>query len=98
MGFLAASAQAATRSDLHDQSVENLNAVYARAISGTAVPSLSNERHAEMLGLDAESALATLAVVKDADGTTHYRYQQTFRGVSVFAPRRSRPATNPARR
>lgn len=84
MGFLAASAQAATRSDLHDQSVESLNAVYARAISGTAVPSLSNERHAEMLGLDAESALATLAVVKDADGTTHYRYQQTFRGVPVW--------------
>ncbi|MFA7322495.1 MAG: peptidase M4 family protein, partial [Dokdonella sp.] len=37
-----------------------------------------------MLGLDAESALATLAVVKDADGTTHYRYQQTFRGVPVW--------------
>ncbi|MFZ1622267.1 hypothetical protein, partial [Dokdonella sp.] len=44
MGFLAASAQAATRSDLHDQSVESLNAAYARAISGTAIPSLSNER------------------------------------------------------
>ncbi len=84
MGFFAVSAQAATRSDLHEQSVEGLGAVYARATNGVGTPSLSNERHAELLGLDAESALNTLAVVKDSDGTAHYRYQQTFRGVPVW--------------
>ncbi len=84
MGVLAASAQAATRIDLHDQSVEGLNAVYARATHGVGIPALSNERHAEMLGLDAESALNTLAVVKESGGITHYRYQQTFRGVPVW--------------
>ncbi|MBL0164869.1 MAG: M4 family metallopeptidase [Xanthomonadales bacterium] len=84
MGLLVASAQAATRSDLHDQRVEDLNAIYARAVSNVGKPALSNERHAEMLGLDADSALTTLATVKDSDGTIHYRYQQTFRGVPVW--------------
>ena len=82
--MLATSAHAATRLDLHDQNAADLNAVYARAASAVGTQTLSNERHAEMLGLDAESALTTLAVVKDSDGTTHYRYQQTFRGVPVW--------------
>ena len=84
IGMLATSAHAATRLDLHDQNAADLNAVYARAASAVGTQTLSNERHAEMLGLDAESALTTLAVVKDSDGTTHYRYQQTFRGVPVW--------------
>lgn len=84
MGLLASSVQAATISDLHDQRVDDLNAIYARATSAVGKPALSNERHAEMLGLDAENALATLATVRDSDGTTHYRYQQTFRGIPVW--------------
>ena len=84
ISMLATSAHAATRLDLHDQNAADLNAVYARAASAVGTQTLSNERHAEMLGLDAESALTTLAVVKDSDGTTHYRYQQTFRGVPVW--------------
>lgn len=84
MGLLAASAQAATRIDLHDQSVERINASYARVTNGVGMPSLSNDRHAEMLGFDANNALKTLGVSKDPDGTTHYRYQQTFRGIPVW--------------
>ena len=37
-----------------------------------------------MLGLDAESRLSVLTHNQDADGTQHYRYQQTFRGVPVW--------------
>jgi vibriolysin len=84
LGMLAASAQAATRIDLHDQSVERLSARYAAATAGIGAPSVSNDRHAELLGLDAESALKTLSVSKDPNGVTHYRYQQTFRGVPVW--------------
>ena len=84
MSVLAASAQAATRMDLHDQSVERLSASYAAATNGMGSPAQASERHAELLGLDADSSLQALAVTRDGDGTTHYRYQQTFRGVPIW--------------
>ncbi|WP_342741282.1 M4 family metallopeptidase [Dokdonella immobilis] len=46
--------------------------------------SVSNERHAEMLGLDSESTLREIRASVDADGTRHYRYQQYFRGIPVW--------------
>lgn len=84
MGMLAASAQAATRIDLHDQSVERLSSQYAAATANIGAPASSNQRHAEVLALDAESSLNTLAETRDANGTTHFRYQQTFRGVPIW--------------
>jgi vibriolysin len=40
-------------------------------------------RHADMLSLEAESSLKVMTSTKDHVGT-HYRYQQTFRGMPVF--------------
>src|SRR3546814_10811455 len=37
-----------------------------------------------MLGLDADSSLQVLTTARDRNGTTHYRYQQTYRGVPIF--------------
>ena len=84
VGILAASAQAATRVDLHQHGVGQLASRYAQATHGIGAPALAADRHAELLGLDAESGLKALATVSDANGTTHYRYQQTFRGVPVW--------------
>lgn len=84
LGMLASSAQAATRSDLHQQDVAQLGARYAVATANIGVSLSASERHAEMLGLDNESSLSALKVKQDADGTTHYRYQQMFRGIPVW--------------
>ncbi len=78
------SAGAATRIELHDQNVTALNKAYKAAtakIGAAATPAL---RHAEALGLDAQSALKVLTFNQDQDGTRHYRYQQTFRGVPIW--------------
>lgn len=79
-----ATAQAATRVDLHGQDVAQLNQQYQAAALSLGTPSDPKLKHAEMLGLDADSSLQVLTTAKDKNGTTHYRYQQTFRGVPVF--------------
>ena len=84
VGILAASASAATRSDLHDLNVERVSSSYAAATLSIGAQPSATERHAEMLSLDRESSLRVLATSTDADGTIHYRYQQTFRGVPVW--------------
>ena len=76
------SANAATRTDLHNQNVSLLNSQYKLAAG--ALPAQAKDRHAEMLGLDAESDLVVLTQARDADGTQHLRYQQTFRGIPVW--------------
>ncbi len=80
----AVSAQAATRTDLHKLDVAQVNHQYlvASATLGHAVQ--PRQRHAEMLGLDGNSALQVLSTSQDSNGTRHYRYQQTFRGIPVF--------------
>ena len=83
LALAMASAQAATRTDLHDQNVSLLNSQYKLA-AASGMPAKARDRHAEMLGLDAESALVELTTAEDKDGTRHYRYQQTFRGVPVW--------------
>jgi pseudolysin/vibriolysin len=80
----AVSAQAATRVDLHKQDVAQLYKQYKAASARLGAPAKAGDRHAEMLSLDADSALQLLTSAKDADGTTHYRYRQTFRGIPVF--------------
>ncbi|NUS38980.1 MAG: peptidase M4 family protein [Lysobacter sp.] len=81
---LAGAADAAKRVDLHALSVAQLNHQYQAATAGLAVASQANQRHAELLGLDAQSGLKQVNFAQDADGTKHYRYQQTFRGIPVF--------------
>ncbi len=83
MALAMASASAATRTDLHNQNVSLLNSQYKLA-AASGVPTNARERHAEMLGLDADSALVVLTQSTDKDGTQHFRYQQTFRGVPVW--------------
>ncbi len=80
---LAGTASAATRSDLHKQDVAQLNLQYKAASAGLAKV-MPVDRHAEMLGVDAQSGLTRLALATDKDGTKHYRYQQTFRGLPIF--------------
>ncbi|MEO6171591.1 MAG: M4 family metallopeptidase, partial [Arenimonas sp.] len=85
LAFAAVSASAATRVDLQKQNVAHMNTQYqvASAKAG-GVAKLAKERHAELLGLDVNSKLDVLTSKTDADGTRHYRYQQSFRGVPVW--------------
>ncbi|HVR81500.1 MAG TPA: M4 family metallopeptidase [Luteimonas sp.] len=79
-----ASAQAADRVDLHNLNVAQINQQY-KAVSATlGTPAKASDRHAEALGLDSDSGLQVLTSAVDPDGTRHYRYQQTFRGVPIF--------------
>jgi pseudolysin/vibriolysin len=80
----AASASAATVVDVHGHDTKVLNSTYVRATAGIGAATRTNERHAELLGLDSQSTLQQLSVVDEADGTRHYRYQQTFRGIPVW--------------
>ena len=80
----AMSAQAATRADLHSLDVVQLNHQYQLASATVGAPAQISLKHAELIGLDARSSLQTLATSRDSNGTVHYRYQQTFRGVPIF--------------
>ena len=84
LALLAGSAQAATRADLHGYNIDNLNRAYQAATRASGPAASASERHAEFLGLDAESTLSLIGGAKDADGTNHYRYQQNFRGIPVW--------------
>ncbi len=78
------SAQAATQVDLHREDVRLINAQYRAASKTMGTPATPRLKHAEMLGLDANSSLKELRVVRDSDGDVHYRYQQLYRGVPVY--------------
>lgn len=84
LALFAASASAAGVHDLHDLDVNAVNAAYARATNTLGVAAQAADRHAEMLGLDAQTALVQLDRVDEADGSRHYRYQQTYRGLPVW--------------
>ncbi len=84
LAMFAASASAASLSDLHQKDTKVVNATYSAAIQGLGAAPATNERHAEMLGMESGSALVQIGVVDEADGTRHYRYQQTFRGIPVW--------------
>jgi len=79
----AMSASAASRTELHNQNVSLLNSQYKLA-AASGMPTRPEDRHAEMLGLDADSRLSVLTHNQDADGTQHYRYQQSFRGTPIW--------------
>lgn len=80
----AMSAQAATRVDLHKQDVAQLNRQYATTTATIGAVRQANIRHAELVGLGADSSLVPLKTVSDNNGRHYYRYQQTFRGVPIF--------------
>src|SRR3954463_11558717 len=69
--FAAMSAQAASRVDLHTLNVAHVNHQYAAASSHLGIAAQPSQKHAEMLGLDANSSLHALATSTDSDGTRH---------------------------
>lgn len=79
--FLAAgSAAAANRVDLHLQDVGALRLQRAGIASTSGAQPV---RHAQALGLDADSRLSLIERVSD-HGVLNHRYQQTFRGLPIF--------------
>jgi len=82
--LVAMSAQAATRTDLHKLDVAQVNHQYLAASAMVGIAPQARQKHAELLGLDVNSSLVSLATSHDSNGTTHYRYQQTFRGIPIF--------------
>ncbi len=80
----AASAQAATRVDLHHQDVASMYRQYKAASVRIGMPAGAADRHAELIGMGADSGLQLLNSSTDKDGTRHYRYRQTFHGIPVF--------------
>jgi Zn-dependent metalloprotease len=83
LAIAAGTSMAAERPDLHQADLQAINSL-AKVIADLGVSARAEDRHAEMLGLDAASSLKVLEKSVDADGTTHYRYQQLFRGIPVF--------------
>src|SRR5690606_21769197 len=84
LACLAMSAQAATRVNLHQQDVSAINARHANANIAIGVSKQASVRHAELLGLGPDSALAVIKAGTSRDGVRNTRYQQTFRGVPVY--------------
>ncbi|MGO4260947.1 M4 family metallopeptidase [Lysobacter sp. TAB13] len=80
----AGAAGAAQRVDLHSVDVAKLDQQFKAATAKSGVAAKANVRHAELIALDADSALSQLKSSQDADGSHNYRYQQSFRGVPVF--------------
>ncbi|HET7842575.1 MAG TPA: M4 family metallopeptidase [Xanthomonadales bacterium] len=84
LGLFAASASAANRVDLHQLNLSRLNQSYQTATRGIGMAPTARERHAELIGLDANSSLAVIRTETDVDGTQHIRYQQMHRGIPVW--------------
>ena len=84
LALASATAGAATRSDLHAVDTGRVNANLAVIERAVGSAPTTAQRHAEMLALESGSALELLSSTAEANGDTHYRYQQTFRGVPVW--------------
>ena len=84
LALTALSAQAANRVDLHQKNVAQINQQYATATaSRVGIAAEPRDRHAEMLGMNADSGLKVLKSTQER-GKRHVRYQQTFRGLPIF--------------
>ena len=81
---MAGGADAANRVDLHRQDVAHMNQQARAAIAALGTSAKPHQRHARLVGLGTEADLRQVGFQQDADGTRHYRYQQTFRGIPVF--------------
>ena len=97
LALCAGSAGAATRVDLHRMPVGKLSQQYKAAAAGLAVAAQAQDRHAELIGVDALSSLNRIGFAQDRDGTQHFRYQQTFLGETITRrrPRGQRPRGPP---
>lgn len=84
LALVAGGVQAASRTDLHGYNVDSMNQAYQAATRNSGPAISASVRHAEFIGLDAESQLNLMSQSKDGDGTSHYRYQQSFRGIPVW--------------
>ncbi|WP_460731514.1 M4 family metallopeptidase [Lysobacter tyrosinilyticus] len=73
---------AASRVDMHKQDAAKIQAQYKAATVRSGVAAAVADRHAEMLGLDANSSLKLLNT--DTSNGSVRRYQQTYRGIPVF--------------
>ncbi|MGV8931857.1 MAG: M4 family metallopeptidase [Luteimonas sp.] len=80
---MAMSAQAATRVDLQNRDVTQLNQQYNTLAARTGVATMAHKRHAQLLQLDPQSQLVLKTRNSDL-GVRNTRYQQTFRGVPIF--------------
>jgi Zn-dependent metalloprotease len=83
LASISSAAGAVQRVDLHRQDMNQLNRQY-RAVAGIAATAAAQVRHAEMIALDAKSALAPLKVRSDESGHRQHRYQLTYRGLPVL--------------
>jgi vibriolysin len=79
----AGGASAAGRVDLHGLNLGQLKQQYSPISAINGVAPMAHARHAQLLGLDAESRLVLKARHSD-NGVRNHRYQQTFRGIPVF--------------
>ncbi|HZX80329.1 MAG TPA: pre-peptidase C-terminal domain-containing protein [Lysobacter sp.] len=84
LALAAGSAGAATRTDLHRLPAGKVGQQYRAATATLGAAAVARDRHAELIGVDSLSALRQIGLVQERDGTRHYRYQQTFRGIPVF--------------
>ena len=82
LALVAAGASAADRSDLHREDVVRIKQNNA-AIAKSGTVDMAHSRHAQALGMDAESRLFLLDRKTDS-GVRNHRYQQTFRGLPIF--------------
>lgn len=84
LAALAGPVAAIELKDLHGLDVQQLDDQYRRAVSVLGDSRTAAGKHAEVVGLDAESTLRLLAKSTDPNGASHYRYQQTFRGLPIW--------------
>ncbi|TXH77291.1 MAG: peptidase M4 family protein [Lysobacteraceae bacterium] len=82
LALAAGSVSAAGLTDLQVQSVGRIQQKSA-AIAATGAVEMNHARHAQALGLDADSRLFLLDR-STSMGVRNHRYQQTFRGLPVF--------------
>ena len=82
LALVTAGASAAERSDLHREDVSRIKQSNA-AIAKSGTTDMAHSRHAQALGLDADSRLFLLDRKTDR-GVRNHRYQQTFRGLPIF--------------
>ena len=84
LALLSGTVAAAGRTDLHGLDVAKLNKQYKAAVAAMGAAAQAQDRHAELIGMDADSQLRQIALLTDRDGTKHYRYQQLYKGLPVF--------------
>ena len=82
LALVTTGASAAGRTDLHREDLARVKQNNA-AIAKSGTVDMAHSRHAQALGLDADSRLFLLDRKTDR-GVRNHRYQQTFRGLPIF--------------